>query len=107
MKPSEFVNLMDGLIKLQENTSVELGGGDTVFSGGRDEGVYYLRFHKLAEAAKAGEVVGLERAKGAKPYFKITFTELESMRVLAEFMGRLFKACAEWEQQEGVRFSDG
>ena len=78
--------------------ALELGNGDTVFSGGKQDGRYFLTFRLLDEPVEPGTNVGLEKTKKAKPYFEITFSNIESLRVLAGVVSTMYEAIKQHEE---------
>ena len=90
MTGEELLEHLDGTM-----LCIDIGAGDTVFSGCGINNDYQLYFKLLDNPATPGETVDIKVCKAAKPYLTIDFNNIESFRVFSEFVTEFYQLAQE------------
>lgn len=90
MTGKELLGHLDGTI-----LCIDIGAGDTVFSGCWIDNDYQLFFKLLDNPATPGETVDIKVCKAAQPYLSIDFNNIESFRVFSEFVAEFYQLAQE------------
>jgi hypothetical protein len=86
VKPKELKDaLQSGLI-------IDIGGGETVFSGSAHNSLdeFIVDFNLLDNPVVPGNDVPIEACKEAETYLRLSFNNLASFKVFAEFVGKFY-----------------
>lgn len=75
--------------------SIDIGAGDTVFSGNGINNKYEMYFNLLSTPVTPGENVDIGLCKSAQPYFSIAFSNFESFKVFSGFVAEFYQLAQE------------
>ena len=95
MTGKELLECINGMV-----LDIEIGAGDTVFSGCGIDNEYQLDFKLLDTPASPGETVDIKLCRVAKPYLSIAFSNIESFKVFSEFVAEFYQLAQEARIEE-------
>jgi hypothetical protein len=78
---------------------IELGHGDTVGKGGKDDGAYIYAFCALEKPKEPMQVATPEEMKNAEPYFVLRFTNPQSIKALIQNLRVVYQYAAKDEKE--------